>query len=243
MGTGSKDEGGSSDFEVDSSEPVGLSATAFGRSSNLRPRTPRAPGHQQAVELVSSARRHLREGRTKDAKDLFRQAADLERQVLRRVTAQPERSLVAEFGARAALQGGMFILARELARKGLSEASAPMQWSLHRVAIEAEILELLEEFKHGWEIPWEPVDENESRIVVTSRSGRRFAFDIDPEAPCVTEKRASPDQVAFIIPAPRPSRAELEDAVARWLPPKRRAQPLLEQRGLMDHFLLDLVPA
>src|SRR4051794_7595562 len=118
MDTGSKNEGGYSSSEGSSSEPLGLSATALGRPPVLRPRTHIAPEHQQAVELISRARHHLREGRFEEAKELFRQAAGLELQVLRSVASQPERSLIAELGARAALQSGNFNLTRDFVRRG-----------------------------------------------------------------------------------------------------------------------------
>jgi len=247
MDTGSKGEDGDKGFEEASAEPLGLSATAHGRPAVLRPRTPIAPEHQQAVELISSARRHLREGRPEEAKELFRRAARLELQVLRSVASQPERSLIAELGARAALQGGSFDLARDLVRRGLSpRASEPMQWALLRASIEAELLDFLNEFERGWQLPWDPIDEEESRILVVSRSGRRLTFDIEPDASSVSKKASGPDELTFVIPASRPNRetlGTLETLLTPWLRPRRHAQPVSERRGLVEHFLLDLVPA
>jgi hypothetical protein len=245
MGTGSKDESGSGGAEADAWEPSGLSATASASPTDSAPRAPRAPGHQQAVELVSSARRYLREGNAEEAKQLFRQAAEWERQVLRRVEAQPERSLVAEYGARAALQGGRFSLAKEFVRKGsVPPPSEQMQWSLLCVAIEADLLEFLEESEHGWEIiPWHLIDGDESRIVMTSGSGRRFVFLIDPEVDSVAETTSTSDEVTFVLPAAPLDTEALKEVVARRLRPRRRVQPVLDQRGLMDHYLLDFAPA
>jgi len=250
MDTGSKDEDGDKGFEEASAEPLGLSATALGRPPVLRPRTPIAPEHQQAVELISSARRHLREGRPEEAKELFRRAAHLELQVLRSsVASQPERSLIAELGARAALQGGSFDLARDLVRRGLSpRASDPMQWALLRASIEAELLDFLDEFERGWQLPWDPIEEDESRILVVSRSGRRLTFDIDPDASSVSRmvsrKASGPEELTFVIPASRPNRetlGTLETLLTPWLQPRRHAQPVSERRGVVEHFLLDPV--
>ena len=251
MDTGSKGEDGDKGFEEASAEPLGLSATAHGRPAVLRPRTPIAPEHQQAVELISWARRHLSEGRLDEAKDLFRQAARLELQVLRSVASQPERSLIAELGARAALQSGNFDLARDLVRRGLSpRASEPMQWALLRASIEAELLDFLNEFERDWQLPWDPIDEEESLILVVSRSGRRLTFDIEPNASSVSRivsrKASGPEELTFVIPASRPNRetlSTLETLLTPWLRPRRHAQPVSERRGLVEHFLLDLVPA
>lgn len=251
MDTESKDENGYNGLEEASSEPLGLSATTLGRPPVLRPRTPIAPEHQQAVELISLARRHLREGRPEEAKELFRRVAHLELQVLRSVASQPERSLIAELGARAALQGGSFDLARDLVRRGLyPRASEPMQWSLLRASIEVELLDFLDEFERGWQIPWDPIEEDESRILVISRSGRRLTFDIDPDASSVSRmvsrKASGLEELTFVIPASRPNRETLrtlETLLTPWLRPRRHAQPVSERRGVVEHFLLDLVPA
>ncbi|HEX8699480.1 MAG TPA: hypothetical protein VF815_11630 [Myxococcaceae bacterium] len=188
-----------------------------------------------------SARRHLREGAPEEAKQLFHQAAELERQVLRRVDSQPERSLVAEYGARAALQAGWFSMAKELARKGSEpQPSEQMQWSLLRVTLEADLLEFLEDLERGWKITRDLADEDESRIVMTSQSGRRFVFSIDPEADSVAETRSTSAEVAFIIPAATLDTDSLEKVVARQLRPRRRVQPVPVQRGLVDRYLLDV---
>lgn len=246
MGTGSEHDEGRGGFEESSSEPLGLSATAFGRPATPRPRTPIAPAHQQAVELISTARRHLREGNTEEAERLCHQAARLELQVLDAVTSQPERSLIAELGARAALQSGGFDLARKLVWKGLFQASEPMQWSLLRVSIETDLLEIIGQFERGWRIPWESVDDEESRILMVSRSGRRIVFHIDPDAAFAAKKHSSSTELGFVIPASRPDGAVrdiLDGVLTSWLRPKCRAQAVSERRDVFERYMLVLVPA
>jgi hypothetical protein len=204
------------------------------------------PAHQQAVEFNSRARRLLKEGHPEEAKKLFHRAAELELQVLRAMKSQPERSLIAELGARAALQAGRFDLARDLVRRGASRAPEELQWALLRTSIQVELAEFLEEFERGWQTPWEPVDEEETRILMVSPSRRRLVMELDPDAFDVAAKSSNRDELVLVIPASRPARRELDalDAlVTPWLRPRRHAQPVLEQRGIMDHFLLDLVPA
>lgn len=246
MSTGSKNESDHSGLAEAPSEPPGLAATAFGNPPAVRPRTPIPPEHQQAVELTLGARRHLREGRIKDAKHLFQRAAELELQVVRSVKSQPERSLIAVFGARAALQSGSLDLVRNLARLGNSpRASESMQWSLLMVSIQADLLAFMEEFEHGWRVPWD-ADEEESRVLLFSPGGRQIYFDIDPDAMAVSEKNSSRMELTFVIPASRPdavAQASLELSVSNWLGPRRRLQPVLERRGLVERFLKEFVPA
>ena len=119
-----------------------------------------------------------------------------------------------------------------------------MQWALLRASIEAELLDFLNEFERGWQLPWDPIDEEESRILVVSRSGRRLTFDIAPDASSVSKKASGPDELMFVIPASRPNRTtlgSLEDFLTPWLRPMRRAQPVSERRGVVEHFLLDPV--
>lgn len=221
MSTGSENEGDHSGFTEAPPEPPGLAATAFGNPPVVRPRTSIPPAHQQAVELTLGARRHLREGRIKDAKHLFQQAAELELQVVRSVKSQPERSLIAVFGARAALQSGSLDLVRNLARLGNSpRASESMQWSLLMVSIQADLLGLIEGFERGWQVPWEPVDEEESRILLVSPSGRRIFFEIDPDASSVSEKHSNHVELMLVIPASRLDttiQAAVKAPVNRWL--------------------------
>jgi hypothetical protein len=246
MSTGSKNEGDQSGLAEAPSEPPGLSATAFGTPPVVRPQTPIPPGHQQAVELTLEARRHLHEGRIKDAKHLFHQATELELQVVRSVKSQPERSLIAVFGARAALQSGSLDLVRNLARLGNSpRAPESMQWSLLLVSIQTDLLGFMEDFECGWRVPWDPVDDEESRLLMFSPSGRKLYFEIDPDALAVSEKHSSHMQLTFVIPASRPSAAaleSLESSVSNWLGPRRRVHPVLERRELVERFLMELVP-
>jgi hypothetical protein len=239
------DDGDQADFEDASSEPRGLSATAFGMPPDPQPRTPVPPEHQQAVELVAQARHSQREGRSEEAEQRFRRAAELELQVLRSVASQPERGLIAEFGARAALQSGSLELARKLIWKGLSpRTSEPVRWALLLASIQVDLVEFLNEFENGWQVPWEPVDEEESRILVVSRRGRRLAVEIDPDATSASEKALSPEELTFLIPAARPNRMTLsilEASVTSWLRPRPRVQVVSERRGVVEHLLLDPV--
>ena len=245
MDTGSKDEGDHNGIDQASAEPLGLSAIADGNPPGLRPRTPIAPEHQQAVELIARARRNLREAGSREAKQLFLQAAELELQVLRTVASQPERSLIAELGARAALHAGNYDLARKLVRGGLRPRASEMaQWALLLASMQADLLEFLEDFEDSWSIPWDAADEEESVILLVSRSERRLFFTLDPEASSVSEAGANPTELRLVIPAERPSSATLgtlEALLSRWLRPRRRAQPIAERRGLVEHFLLELV--
>ncbi len=248
MGTGSNDEGRPGGFEDEAAEPLGLAATSQDWPRNPRPRAAVPPEHQEAVELISRARRQQRNGSEEEARALFRQAAELELQVLKTVKTQPEQGLIAELGARAAIQAGRRELAREILRRGSSaEASEALRWALLRASIEVELLELVHgAFEERWQVPWTSDDEAETRILLVGRHGPRLLFDIDPEVSFVRRQEASRDSLRFTIPAarldPRAQRM-LEAFMTPWLRPKRRVRAVvLDRRGVMERLLPDFVP-
>lgn len=261
MDTGAKNDDGRSE-EESSLEPLGLSATAMAGPPDSKPRAVVPPEHQQAVELVIRARMLLRQDEKAEARALFMEAALLEQKVLRTVKTQPESSLIAGFGARAALQCGDFELVHAIVRKGSRQASELMQWSLFRVSIEADLLEFMREFDRDWEVVQDFTDEDESSVLLVSSRGLRLLFELDPESTGAVQKDAQADGLIFVIPAERLSRQvmdALERLVSQWMSPKLRpqtvlelwgvgmrlpleTQTVLERLGLETRFLSDPVP-
>lgn len=247
MGTGSNDEGRRGGFEEEA-EPLGLAATAHDWPRDPRPRASVPPEHQEAVELIAQARRQQGNGREEEVRALFRQAAELELQVLKTVKTQPEQGLIAELGARAAIQAGKRELAREILRKGASaEASEALRWALLLASIEVDLLELVHAaFEERWQVPWASEDEAETRILLVGRDGRRLLFDLDPEVSSVRLSEASRASLRFTLPAARPdwrARRALEGFMMPWFRPKRRVQNVvLDRRGLRERLLPDFVP-
>ncbi|WP_147468394.1 hypothetical protein [Corallococcus interemptor] len=216
-----------------SDEPIGLSATAAESPPSSKHRQPPPPSHQQAIELLRSARN---ERNKKESKQLLRKAAELEQRTLREVQQEPEHSLIAEMGANAALNGGDFQLAAELAHSGL-RATTPqhLQWNLIKSTIQADILSHLQLLEREWPLAWKTDDKDDSlALTITPDSRRKITVCLSPDHER-TEIKQDKANITITLPVEPISEKTLSgiiDAIESWESLTQKPKPIWWERKL-----------